>query len=223
LMLAFIPREVSMSIAVVQASAILMTTGYCAWAGMLAERERRSRREALRESRIRAESRANDVATLNRIIGTVSAQTDLDDVLDAITREMVGLVRATSSAIALLDDGRLRIAAFHSTDAALPSVKGVEFAADSNAASVRVISTRLPLVVADAQNDPLTDPLHDQLRRLGTTCLLLVPLVSRGEVIGTLGIDATEPGRVFTAEEVALAQTVAGHIASMVANARLYD
>src|SRR6185436_11204823 len=37
LMLAFIPREVSMSIAVVQASAILMTTGYCAWAGMLAE------------------------------------------------------------------------------------------------------------------------------------------------------------------------------------------
>jgi signal transduction histidine kinase len=51
---------------------------------------------------------------------------------------------------------------------------------------------------------------------------MIVPLMSRGEVIGTLGIASDQPGREFTPNEVALAETVAGQIASAVENSRLF-
>ena len=52
---------------------------------------------------------------------------------------------------------------------------------------------------------------------------MIVPLLSRGAVIGTLVIAADQAGREFTPNEVALAETVAGQMASAVENSRLFE
>lgn len=52
---------------------------------------------------------------------------------------------------------------------------------------------------------------------------MIVPLLARGEVIGVIGIDLVEPERIFTEEDVKLAETIAGQIAGAIANARLYS
>jgi signal transduction histidine kinase len=54
-------------------------------------------------------------------------------------------------------------------------------------------------------------------------CLLIVPLLARGEVIGTIGVATDEPNREFTSTEVTLAETVAGQIAGAIENARLFS
>jgi len=51
---------------------------------------------------------------------------------------------------------------------------------------------------------------------------MVVPLLVRGEVIGTIGVDTTQAGRRFRPAEVNLAETVAGQIASAIENARLF-
>jgi GAF domain-containing protein len=86
-----------------------------------------------------------------------------------------------------------------------------------------VIKTSRPVVVTQAQVNQLTAPIHDILRARQTQCLLIVPLLARGEVIGTIGIATGEVDREFTPAEVTLAETVAGQIAGTIDNARLFS
>lgn len=75
----------------------------------------------------------------------------------------------------------------------------------------------------------LTDPrvehppeLRARFARLQHRALLAVPLLMRDDVVGVLAI-ADRDGRVFTEEEVGLAQALAGLLAVALANARLHD
>jgi sigma-B regulation protein RsbU (phosphoserine phosphatase) len=60
------------------------------------------------------------------------------------------------------------------------------------------------------------------MRNRGTVCLLVVPLLARGEVIGTIGIP-TNSQEIFNQDEVMLAQTIASQVASVIDNARLHQ
>ena len=53
--------------------------------------------------------------------------------------------------------------------------------------------------------------------------LLVVPLQVRSETIGAILLESSEPGRQFKANEISLAETVAGQIAGAIQNARLFD
>jgi signal transduction histidine kinase len=52
--------------------------------------------------------------------------------------------------------------------------------------------------------------------------VVLLPLLSKGESLGALWMGRTSPGP-FSADEVALGQTMANHVAIAIENARLYD
>jgi len=209
--------------AIVRAALIFMATAYLALAAWAEETRRKRVSKALREARQNAEQRANDLATLNRITQSVVAAEELDEVLAVATREMVTLFHASSSGIALLEGGALTIAAFHRVNDSTPTVKGISFAVEQNPASVFVVENAKALIVVDAQRNPLTAPLNEEMQRLGVHSLMLLPLVSRGRVIGTLGIDTTDASRRFTDDELRLAETVAGQLAGLVDNARMND
>jgi serine phosphatase RsbU (regulator of sigma subunit) len=51
---------------------------------------------------------------------------------------------------------------------------------------------------------------------------MIVPLLARGEAIGTIGMPAKDPDHEFTADEVELAETIASQIAAAVDNAHLH-
>jgi signal transduction histidine kinase len=87
---------------------------------------------------------------------------------------------------------------------------------------MEVIKRKRPLLITDTQTEPQMAPLQDFLRRHETHCLMIVPLLARGEVTGLIGIDLANSGRVFTEDEVALAETIAGQLAGAIANAQLY-
>jgi signal transduction histidine kinase len=170
------------------------------------------------------EARVEQLATLNRITQTVSSVNDLQTAPPIVTRELVELFDAQYSGIALLDPERaeLNLVAEYARPGAALSAERLILPVAGNPSSAQVIATGRSLVVRSAQTNPLTQPIHDLLRSRGTECLMIVPLLSRGEVIGTLGIATDQVGREFTPNEVALAETVAGQIASAVENSRLF-
>jgi signal transduction histidine kinase len=69
----------------------------------------------------------------------------------------------------------------------------------------------------------MTAPIHDLLRTWNIHCLMITPLLARGEVIGTIGVDSTQPDREFTTAEMELAETIAGQIAGAIENVRLFS
>ncbi len=168
------------------------------------------------------ENRVDQLAALNRITQKVASVRDLDTALGHVTMELVDLYKAQYSGVALLNPGGndVTVVAEHSlmddrTDGLILPLAG-------NLSTQSVIEGGRSLVVPDAQHSPLTEALHELLARRGTECLMIVPLVVRGEVIGTIGVASDERGREFSEAEVALAETVAGHVASAIDNSRLF-
>ena len=51
---------------------------------------------------------------------------------------------------------------------------------------------------------------------------MIVPLLTRGEAIGTIGMPGKDPEHVFTEDEIELAETIASQIASAIDNAQLH-
>jgi len=170
------------------------------------------------------ESRVEQLATLNRITQAVASARALRVALETMAQEMVGLFEADTCDIALLDAARTELTVFaeYSRDGAETGSSGLVIPLEGYAASTEVIQTGKSTIVSQAQLSSLTKPIHELLRRRRTECLMIVPLVVRGEVIGTVGVDTTQAGRRFTPAEVNLAETVAGQIASAIENARLF-
>ncbi|RME76780.1 MAG: GAF domain-containing protein [Chloroflexi bacterium] len=86
-----------------------------------------------------------------------------------------------------------------------------------------LINTRQPLVVYDAYNHPLLLDNRALTLEHSIKSIMMVPLITQGEVIGLLGADTTREHRHFTEREVRLAQAVADQIATAVQNARLFE
>jgi len=170
------------------------------------------------------ERRAEELSILNHLAEAISSSLDLDDILHSICREMVKVFNARNVGIALLNEKKdsLRVVAFHTEQEGETDVTGLQFSLEGNDASLFVIKTGEPIVVPDAQSNPITRSIHSVMRARGTTCLMVVPLLARGEVIGTIGIPSNS-AEVFTQDDVRLSQTIAGQVASVIDNARLHQ
>jgi len=169
------------------------------------------------------ERQAEELGILNHLAEAISSSLELDDILHTICREMVKVFNARNVGIALLDPQmtKLKIVAFHTEQPGESDATGIEFELKGNDASLFVIQTGEPIVIPDAQFNPITRSMHSVMRKRGTTCLLVVPLLARGEVIGTIGLPSNSQ-TIFTQDDVRLAETIAVQVASVIDNARLH-
>jgi len=169
------------------------------------------------------ERRAEELTILNHLAEAISSSLELDDILHSICREMLMVFNARNVGIALLNENKdgLKVVAFHTEQPGETDVTGLEFSLEGNDASLFVIKTGEPIVVPDAQTNPITSSIHEVMRQRGTSCLMVVPLMARGEVIGTIGIPSNSQ-EVFSQDDVRLSQTIAGQVASVIDNARLH-
>jgi hypothetical protein len=93
--------------------------------------------------------------------------------------------------------------------------------------SIAGLANRHPVVLTPDSGAPLVSAAHGPenlavLRRLGFGSLLVVPLVGRDTVLGTMTFVSPEGNDGFTADEIALASDLADRSALALDNARLY-
>jgi len=84
----------------------------------------------------------------------------------------------------------------------------------------RVAETGEPLLVEDASKDPRLT--REAVRRENLQAQLIVPMKSRGKVVGTFCV-ATHQHREFSVEEVELITAIGNEIGIAIENARLYQ
>lgn len=191
---------------------------------MAQDRRTEPHQDDLKDVRKTLERRAEELTILNHLAEAISSSLELDDILHSICREMLRVLDARNVGIALLNEqkDRLKVVAFHTDQPGETDVTGLEFGLEGNDASLFVIKTGEPIVVPDAQANPITSSLHHVMKERGTSCLMVVPLMARGEVIGTIGIPSNSQ-EIFSQDDVRLSQTIAGQVASVIDNARLHQ
>jgi GAF domain-containing protein len=176
-----------------------------------------------------------------RVLGALSVQSTREGIFSA---EVVGVLEAMADQLAVaLDNARL----FAQTETALREVQAAqrrylrqawkEFLSIRSVTSVEYVQpgaeprddgllqdARLAAMVHErAVATDSVPPPDSTAEDVSPQTVLAVPLKLRGQVIGTLSLHETSRRRLWTAEEIALAETVAEQISLTVENLRLMD
>ena len=179
--------------------------------------------EILERERAEAELRRRnqELALLNRIIA-VSATTPRPEpevLLETTCQELALAFDVPQTIIALLDPNKTMLTAI----VQYPSISPQNAIPISESPVTRYLLThKTPLVIPHAPSDPRIDLNHDLALRRNTISLLYVPLTFQNDIIGMLGLEATEQ-HLFSTHEINLAWSVADQIAGALAHTRLTE
>ena len=168
------------------------------------------------------ERRLRETLLLNRVISATTSSLDLTEVLTSVCKEIAQFLTLPQAAFGLLDDEKSNltiIAEYREEDRI--SALGEVIPVSNNPATQEVLLTRKPLYIPDAQTDPRQVVIQPLSRRRGTRSLLIVPLLVRGQVLGTLGLNASEI-RPYSDHEMQLVQNVVSAVSQALENAQLY-
>lgn len=156
--------------------------------------------------------------SLREVAGLLSETVGVDEVLDVVLTELERNLPVDVSAIWLLDEGELYLAAVHGTDP-----DAIEAARLSSAdASIGLTSI---LVGEDPVIRQPTDPIWPSGKAAGFTgdySALAAPLRVNDQPVGVITLAHATPGR-YGHEAQAMTTTFASYAAVAIENARLYD
>ena len=171
-----------------------------------------------------AQQRSEELALINRIVASLVTSSDLRQSLDIVASTLLENFSLGSVGIALLneDSSRLTIVAEKITGSVPPEV-GTILPVTGNPTTKQVLETRRPLIIPDVQHDERLAVVREVLTRRQVECIGIFPIITAGKVIGTIGLDITEPGRVFTTQELSLLETLVAQISTAIENSRLYE
>lgn len=169
-------------------------------------------------------SRAEELALINRVVAQVASSLDLQESLQIITTEM-GKALNVQAGFALLNEQKdtLTVLSDYNPKPEFPPSIGMDIPVQGNPSSEKAIATKKSVIIEDAQNNPLTAPIHETMKTLGIHALAIYPLVIQDDVIGTLGLGIQEEGRGFTNNETQMVQTIIAQTITAIENARLFD
>lgn len=162
------------------------------------------------------ERRLAEVSTLYTLAQRMTTSLDLNQMLDSLVVILRRVIDCRSCCIFLLDEhsGMLEIRAASGIkpkwqkEAKLRVGEGV---------SGRVVAERRPIYIPDTYQEPDFIFFDSEVRSL-----LVVPMITKGNVIGTLSVDDSAPN-AFDPEEGRLLTIAAAQAAAMIENARLYE
>ena len=229
-----LPRAISISPVPADAlfevgSVLVVGVFACLWLEAR-EREKERHRKALEQleevhqqlqAHIRI-SRSNEkrLATLNAISTVLTQSLELEEVLRRAIEMVMEVIEVEAVLIFSLDE--------EAEELELVAYEGVseEFAHDVNRMKLgegfngRVAASGEPMIVDDASHDPRLT--RTAVKKMKLQAELIVPLKSKGMVVGTLCVAMRRP-REFLPEEIELLGAIANQIGISVENARLYE
>ena len=165
-------------------------------------------------------NQSNEFDALNAIAETVSQSLDLDEILNGALDRTLEVLEVEAGGIYLLDEGAglLKIAAQRGFKPEL--VNEIDGLRVGEGFSGRVVLSGDPLVVEDVGKDERLTRIA--VREEGLRSVAIVPLNSRGKVLGTLFV-ITYGLRTFSERDLHLLASIGNQIGVATETARLID
>jgi len=184
------------------------------------ERRVEQRTEELLESRAEIQKKARQLETINEITNAIAASLNLQEILPLVVEEIKKLVAFDRASISLAwGSDRVNEVYFLEPRGEDPPEAGRTYPLDGTGIKW-VIRHQRPLIRRDlARADRY---LEDEfIRETGVESGMVVPLIRRGQVIGTLNLGSMEKD-AYDEENASALRQVAGQLAVAIDNAKLY-
>jgi GAF domain-containing protein/HAMP domain-containing protein len=168
----------------------------------------------------RVADRTKELAALNAIATVVSRSLDLEEILNDALDKTLQVMEIEAGGIYLLDEeaGVLTVTAQRGfSPQAVAEIDGLKV---GEGFSGRVAQSGQPLVVKNVSADPRLTRMV--VREEGFRSLAIVPVSSKGNVLGTL-FAMTHGYREFTDQDVQLLTSIGHQIGVAIENARLFE
>ena len=164
-------------------------------------------------------ARTKELAVLNDIAAAVNQSRDLGQILNVALDETLKVLSIDSGGIYLLDQ-EAQILTIAAQRGFTPHfVKEIDNLEIGEGLSGHVILSGEPLIIRDASKDPrLTRML---VQKEGLRSLAIVPVSSKGKVIGTL-FTITDDDREFSSQDLQLLTSIAYQVGVAVENTQLF-
>jgi GAF domain-containing protein/ligand-binding sensor domain-containing protein len=170
-------------------------------------------------------SRTKELAALNTIANAVSSSFDLEQTLARALDTTLEVTGLDAGGIYLLQTGAcpkggdlLTIATHKGLSSRF--VQGIDNLLVGEGFSGRVAETGEPLAVQDLATD--TRLTRSVVRESGFSSLAIAPLVSRGEVLGTLFVCSRDRAE-FTPQKLELLTSIGGQVGVAIENAQFFE
>ncbi len=166
--------------------------------------------------------RNRELALLNRVIMTAASTLEPVEILEVVCEELVQFLGLPQAAATLFNDDTSKgtVVAEYLSEGGV-SALGMTFDLDKVPAASILMKSKEPLYLANAQEDECMGEAREFMRRRGNVSLLILPLIVRNRIAGTIGLDMLSQ-RSFDKEEISLAQSAVAAAGQALETAELH-
>ncbi len=192
-----------------------------AFADQAAAAIQRARLFAEREEALEAlEVYAHRLASLHQVSELISTL-DTQSVLNNAARQIVRLLHVDHCGILLWDN----LPESGTVVAEYPNwgALGVHILLRDYPLMKDMLTNPQVMIVENVAENPRLGPNRETLARLGIKTMMIVPMVVKGELVGTIGLDSKRPTHIFSPEDVEIARIIGIQIAVALENATLFN
>jgi serine phosphatase RsbU (regulator of sigma subunit) len=153
---------------------------------------------------------AEALANLQKFLTLLDPSLNLDEMLTAVARQLVEMFEVDHSGMLRFghDDVEGAVIAEYPPQGAV----GLKVPLTDYPLVDRLKAEKKPIAVLDAQKEPIMGDARATMRFLGIRSIVIIPLVVKGKIVGSLSLDSYQP-RVFAPDERDLCHIIGNQIA----------
>ncbi len=163
-----------------------------------------------------------DLETIVELVHLVSSTLDPKEVLYFVVKKIADIIDVTRCSIISIPIEEQRHAYVISTYED-PKITNIKLDLKKYPEIRKALSTKSTVIIEDALKDPLLEEVRSVIAPLGIRSIVVVPVIFRNEVIGTLFLRTSRAGHTFTQREIRLCNAIANASTNTLYNAFLYE
>jgi diguanylate cyclase (GGDEF)-like protein len=177
------------------------------------------------QSRIRSfhlelEKRNNELELILDITESVSRSLDYREILYSIVKKTADITEANRCSIVLVDKGDdAYVMASHES----PTIRDLRIDLKKYPEIKEVLNRKERLIIEDMATHPIFKKVKNLIRNLAQNSLLIMPIVWKEEILGTLILRTRRSKKSFTSAEINLCQIIANAAYHPLKKAKLFE
>jgi two-component system cell cycle response regulator len=163
-----------------------------------------------------------DLEALLELTSLASSTLNPKEVLYLIVKKISEILKVTRCSMISINAEDQRYAQVLSTFED-PSITNIRLDLEKYPEIRNALSSRKPVIIKDAQKDPLMKEVKDVIAPLGIRSILVIPIFFREEIIGTMLLRTSRANHAFTKKEIQLCVALAKASSHALYNAFLFQ
>jgi two-component system cell cycle response regulator len=163
-----------------------------------------------------------DLETIVDLTYLISSTLDPREVLYFVVKKIAEIINVTRCSIISIPFEEKRYAYVISSFED-PGVANIKLDLRKYPEIRKALRTKNTVIIEDALRDPLMKKIKSIIAPIGIRSIVVIPIIFRNEVIGTLFLRTSRAGHTFTEREIRLCNAIANAATNSLYNAFLYE